>query len=160
MTLPKKKNGRRLNSFERFTALTEAYDGLLKNFKELRVAALCPANTWLCSGYVRYLIKTLDVDLEAEARALWPHENIHAPSLKFITQRLGLMVGATPHGRPHSPEVFGKMLATYVAAEHPSAMVLESTCREIETSVKFVASIPEGCGYCASRKKSGLRGLK
>jgi hypothetical protein len=68
MTLPKKKNGRRLNSFERFTALTEAYDGLLKNFRELRVAALCPANTWLCSGYVRYLIKTLDVDLEAEAR--------------------------------------------------------------------------------------------
>lgn len=72
---------------------------------------------------------------------------------KRLAKRISMMVGAFPNAAPPAPEVYLKMLTEHVAATHPDALVLESTCREIERTLKFVPSIAEVLAVLEKQRK-------
>jgi hypothetical protein len=62
----------------------------------------------------------------------------------FVADRLGAMISAIPNANPHAPEGYSRMLvANILAFEGLDALVLESSCREIEQTAKFTPAIPE-----------------
>ena len=125
--------------FERFTDIVDAYDARRRHYRELR--------SWssynLTLGSAKFLVSMFGGDIEADLEALWPNEDICRPSRKHIARRLSLMIGAFPNASPHSPEIYVRQMLSHVAGEHPSAMVLESACREIEASHKFLPAAAE-----------------
>jgi hypothetical protein len=61
----------------------------------------------------------------------------------IIRNRLAALVGAFPAGAPATPQVYTRMLLERVAAEDITALALETACREIESTKKFLPAISE-----------------
>jgi DNA-binding protein H-NS len=62
---------------------------------------------------------------------------------KIISKRLALMLGAVHIGGPQTPEAFLKMLLEHVYDAEVSYLALESGCRQIEQTQKYVPTISE-----------------
>jgi hypothetical protein len=124
------------DGFERFADLEEAYADTLKKYRELER----PDLRTMTISWAETLVAMLGGDdNRASLQELWPNEDIHRASRKFITARVGVMVGAFPNVSPHSPEVFMSMLFKHISVKRPSCMVLESTCREVEATNEFLS---------------------
>jgi hypothetical protein len=132
-----------LPAFKRFNEVTRGYDMLRDTYRMLRRAAIMPRLFDMTSDEAKRLVEVCSNNDDAALRALWPGVDIHRPSKKHIAQRLSLLIGSFPNAGPHSPEIFTHMMVTHIEAEEPSAMVLESACRQLVESQKFVPAISE-----------------
>lgn len=59
---------------------------------------------------------------------------------QVIAKRLTAMIGAVPTVKPAEPEIFAKMLLEHVAVlDELNYLIIESACREIERTKKFLS---------------------
>jgi hypothetical protein len=82
-----------------------------------------------------------------------------------VAKRLGVMVGAIPTAKPGNPEEFASMLVAHVGAvEGLTVVALESACREILETQKFISIaevmkvVREHVKHWHSRRSAMLRG--
>lgn len=129
--------------FKRFNEVTRAYDTLNDTYQFLRRAAIMPRLFDMTSDEAKHLVEACSNSDDAPLQALWPGVDIYHPSVKHMAERLAMLVGSFPNAGPHSPEIFASMMVAYVAAEEPSMMVLESACRQLVETQKFVPAISE-----------------
>jgi hypothetical protein len=122
--------------FVRFHELTDVYDTMVKQYKELKHVS--------GSHHVRWRMHSLepwgdnDEDVVDRLQWLWPAvENIHAPPRDYYAKRASFLVGSFPSAAPHSPQAFIKMLVSSILVKAPSCMVLESACFELTTTYKY-----------------------
>ena len=164
----KKNNGTKPPSkiedwFRRFADLVEAYDELCEDYRKLQRASAAPHSfdpEYLTISHIKAIVPSFGNGDQDELQELWPGEDIHFPSRKHLAQRLSLLVGSFPGGAPHSPEVYARMMLDHVRLEEPSAMVLESTCRELVETKKFVPAISEVLEVLRRQKKKWAKRLE
>jgi vacuolar-type H+-ATPase subunit I/STV1 len=60
-----------------------------------------------------------------------------------VSKHVSLLVGSFPNANPADPEVYTKMLIEEIMAAEPSVVSLESACRSIRRSAKFLPTISE-----------------
>jgi hypothetical protein len=59
-------------------------------------------------------------------------------SRRVVSEQMALLVSCIPNTKPGSPEVFGRMLTEEIYARSPNACVLESACRDMRRTKKFL----------------------
>jgi hypothetical protein len=121
--------------FVRFDELTDLYDTLVEEYKELKHVS--------GSFEVRWRMRSLepwgaDDDVLDRLEWLWPAvENIHWPPRDYYAKRASFLVGSFPSSAPHSPQAYIKMLVSAILVKAPSCMVLEAACWELTTTYKY-----------------------
>lgn len=89
-----------------------------------------------------------------ERDALYQHKQPHRPNLmnvwtdwqitrRVVSEQVGALLGSFPNAVPHAPKVYTTMLIEEIIAANPSALALESACREIRRSKTFAPAIAE-----------------
>jgi len=64
-------------------------------------------------------------------------------SRRVVSESVGLLLGAFPNSNPADGKVFTRMLIEEIIVANPNACVLESACRHIRRTMKFVPTIAE-----------------
>ncbi len=100
---------------------------LLKRAKEL-LALLDPKD-----AYEEEIDDGLD-EVDEEERRL---------KRNYVKKRLALMLAAIPAGKAGTPDGYVTMLLEHVADQAVCALALETACRELEQTLKFLPSIAE-----------------
>jgi hypothetical protein len=148
--------------FVRFTKLIVTYDQLGENFRKLWRLSIQPMAFVTSSARARELLATFGDGRrqQAELQALWPQEDIHHPSREFFVSRLTLLIGSFPGGAPASPELFSLAMLDHVMAVEASTMVIESTCRQLVETQKFVPAICKMLEELRYQKKKWAKRLE
>jgi hypothetical protein len=67
----------------------------------------------------------------------------HQLKRKVVAEQVAMLIGSFPTGTPSAPEVYTKLMIEEIIAANPSAMALESTCRQIRRTKTFLPAISE-----------------
>lgn len=71
-----------------------------------------------------------------------------------VAKHVSLLVGSFPNANPADPEVYTMMLIEEIGAAEPSVIVLETACRNIRRSAKFLPAISEVLDALKEAKKT------
>jgi hypothetical protein len=85
------------------------------------------------AGATELMAKFEEADAYYNRAELYDHcgTNDEAISRRFVAEQIGVLIGSAFPNPPQSPDIYGPMLIEEVIAAGPSALAVESVCRQI-----------------------------
>ena len=80
---------------------------------------------------------------ECHPESWWQPEDSNRPVYSEVAKMITVLMGSFPTSKIPEPEIFVRALMDDVMALDPSFVEMESTCRELRKTKKFMPSISE-----------------
>ena len=120
----------------------------------VRLSALEPERAITEIGQGLAVLNTLELNQDSlQMLALRIAEGRRCATREEIGEHIALLLGSFPYGNVPDPDVYTRMMIEEIAAVGPSIMVVDSACRSLRRSLRWLPSIAQALETIALETK-------